>query len=580
MAKSLKKRGQKVIRRWSRTSQKVSEEGKEHIRENLVERISHIQNIRLLIFEWSLLVLALIMLSIAQAFWFGESYAEHTFVGGGSYVEATLGRVNSLNPLFATTSSEKVLSRLMFATLVTNDYSGHAEPGLAATVRSSEDGKVWTMKLRDGLRWSDGEPITNDDVLFTLSLIQSPVVNSVFEANLDNVIITESENGEIIFTLPAPYADFLSALEVPIVPKHKLGDVEPKVLIEAEFSNAPVTSGAFSFNATQATSISDEAVVYLSGNPYYYGGGPLLTSFGVHAYVDKEAIVTALNSGAVTATAELAGGEATKVTSNTFAQVDTAVNVGAFAFFNTASGVFRNTEARRAVRDGIDIAAVREAAPGTVALDYPLLETQIDLAKWPELPAQDTANARLQLAALGLTGNDGTVVNIVTVSSGYLPAVAEAMKSQLDALGVNSVVTVYEETQDFIASVVAQRTYDILIYKVSLGSDPDLLPYYHSSQAESGGLNLASYRNVLVDDLLVAARETLDANLRARKYESFLEYWVADVPAFGLYQANMTYVYNKNARVFGSSVHLVSDLDRFVDVNRWAINKGTRYLGT
>jgi ABC-type transport system substrate-binding protein len=80
----------------------------------------------------------------------------------------------------------------------------------------------------------------------------------------------------------------------------------------------------------------------------------------------------------------------------------------------------------------------------------------------------------------------------------------------------------------------------------------------------------------LVDDLLIGARETMDQQLREKKYESFLDYWVSDVPAIGLYQLNMTYIYNKNVRAFGNDVRLVTALDRFVDVNDWASVKGTK----
>ena len=68
MKSSIEKRGRRFFRRFSRASAKASEDGKEHIRENLVERISHIANIRLLILEWCLLVGALIMLAVTQAF--------------------------------------------------------------------------------------------------------------------------------------------------------------------------------------------------------------------------------------------------------------------------------------------------------------------------------------------------------------------------------------------------------------------------------------------------------------------------------------------------------------------------------
>ena len=184
MANSLKKRGQKIFNKFSRVSLKAGEESKEHIKENLIGRFSHIENVRLLVLEWVLLVLMLVMFAATQAFWFGDSYAENAFTSGGIYTEATVGDVNSMNPLFATTNSEKVLSRLMFTTISANDYSGHAGIGLAESIMPSEDGKVWKVKLRDGLKWSDGEDLTNEDVLFTIDLIKNPAVNSIYDSNL------------------------------------------------------------------------------------------------------------------------------------------------------------------------------------------------------------------------------------------------------------------------------------------------------------------------------------------------------------------------------------------------------------
>ena len=94
MKKSLKKRGQKFLKKFSKASVQVGAESKEHIRENIIGRFSHIASIRLLILEWGLLVVALIMLAIAQAFWFGDSYAGNSWSTGGTYIEATIGEVN------------------------------------------------------------------------------------------------------------------------------------------------------------------------------------------------------------------------------------------------------------------------------------------------------------------------------------------------------------------------------------------------------------------------------------------------------------------------------------------------------
>ena len=572
MKNSIKKRGQRFVRRFSRASVKASEEGKEHIKENLIERFSHIANIRLLILEWSLLVAALIMLAVAQAFWFGNSYAENVFVDGGTYTEATLGEVKSMNPLFANTSSEKVLSKLMFATISTDDYSGHAGTGLAESIRSDESGKIWTVKLREGLKWSDGEPITNEDVIFTANLIKNPTVSSIYDSNLSNVKISENEQGEIVFDLPVSYADFITALNFPVVPKHVLGEADPKTLIENNFSNAPVTSGAFSYNATQI-SAGEEKIYYLSANPNYYLGNVMLNSFAVHTFNTKDDIVRAVNAGSVTGTAELTETEADQVTTGQFLVKKSGLNSGAFIFFNTAHDVVKNTEMRAAIRQGIDMGKIRAEAADDSALDYPLLKSQIELMNYPAILERDFEAAKAKIAEL--SGGEALHLEVATVNSGYLPGVTEAIKSELESLGFEVNVTVYEENQEFINNVVSKRSYDILVYEVELGTDPDLLPYFNSSQANSSGLNLSNYRDALVDDLLLGARDATNNEVRVKKYETFLERFVSGVPAIGIYQPNLTYYYNKNVRTF-NDVQLVTALDRFTDINEWAVNKGTK----
>lgn len=575
MANKIKKSGQKIIKKFSRVSSKARVEGKEHIRENVFQRFSHIHNIRLLIVEWSLLVVALVLLAIAQAIWLGETYRNDVFVDGGTFSEATIGQINSMNPLFASTNSEKVLSKLMFSTLTTVDYSGNVGMGLAKTLVPSESGRIWTMTLKDDIKWSDGESLTTEDVLFTIGLIQNSAVNTVYSANLAGVKVSENDKGEVVFTLPSAYADFAEALEIPIVPKHELEDTEPKALVEDEFSNAPVTSGAFMFNALQAAPNTEESVVYLTSNPNYYLGKSMLNSFAVHTYEDLDDVLKAINSGTVTATAELSNLDADEVTSTSFIKRNSSIDSGAFIFFNTNNNVLKNKAIRSAIRQGIDIAALREAAPETTPINYPLIDSQIKISNYPAIPGYDYDSAKAKIAEI--TGGAEITLNITTVKSGYLPAVAEVLRSELENLGIKSNVVTYDETQDFIANVISRRNYDILIYEIELGAEPDLLPYYHSSQASTSGLNLSNYRSSLVDDLLIGARETLDTTLRVKKYESILEYWVADVPAIGIYQANMTYIYNKNVRIYGNDVRLVTPIDRFSDITNFAAVKSTRY---
>ena len=138
MTNIIKKSGQKIAKRASRFSRKASETGKEHVRENLINRISHIRDVRLLVLEWSLLVLVVILLASVQSFWYSDSYSVSSFKTGGTYIEGALGKVNSLNPLFASTNSEKTLSKLLFSTLMENDF-------LAMLALALQDISVLTM---------------------------------------------------------------------------------------------------------------------------------------------------------------------------------------------------------------------------------------------------------------------------------------------------------------------------------------------------------------------------------------------------------------------------------------------------
>ncbi len=571
MDQTIKKSGQRIARRLSRFSKKAGRESSEHIKENVVDRFSHIKKIRLLILEWSLLVLVILMLSITQVFLYAESYAVTVFTSGGTYSEATLGRINSLNPLFASTNSEKTLSRLMFATLSSVDYSGHIGLGLADSIKTDDSGLVWTVNLRDNLTWSDGEPITVEDVVYTVGVIQSPSVITSYSANLSGVKLSV-EDGKLIFTLPKAYANFSSALEFPILPAHVLSGVAPNLLLEHSFSTTPVTSGAFSYNATQAIGNTGEKIVYLSANKNYYKTAPLLDSFAVHAYNTREEIEQAINQGTVTATAELLPTDADEITATNIYEKQTALSSGVFAFFNNNSPILSHKSLRKALQRGIDMRSLRAPLKEESPLDYPLLPSQVDITNFPSLPEYDPDSAKETISAAHVD----VPIRLATIDYGYFPDLAENLRFQLENLGFKVEMNIWPANQDFLISVIRPRNYDILIYEIELGSDPDLFTYYHSSQTTENSLNLSNYSSTIASDAILAARSTMNQTIRNAKYETFLKTWVEDAPALGIYQVNLSYFVNKGVRSFSEDLHLVTATDRFSDVSFWATEKTSK----
>ena len=576
MNKNFKKSGRKIFKKISLFSKRVHRDGQEHIKENLIDHISHIKDVRLYILEWILLVTVIILFSITQAYWYLNSFAVETYTRGGTYTEATLGKINSFNPLFATTSSEETLSRLLFATLSTTDYSGHTGLGLAESIHANDTGDTWTVKLRDGLKWSDGQAITNSDVLYTIKTIQSTRIKTSFASKLVGVTVVENEQGELVFTLSSPNVFFESSLDLPILPAHILKDVSPELLLENKFSTRPTTSGAFTVNATQNIGTEGEKIVYLTANSKYYKVTPMLDSFSIHAFTNLTDIKNAIRSGTVTATADLPSKFAQELSSSNINEYQSSVNYGVFAFFNTESTIFKDKSLRQAVRLGLNFNNLRTGLSGELPLDYPLLDSQVDSITFPTIPKTDVTSAKAEIERLKVATPDLATakIKIVTIKGdNYLEEFANRISSQLESLGLQSSVTAYDSNQDFALNILRPRAYDLLIYEIGLGADPDVLAYYHSLEATENGHNLSNYKNLVVNDLLLSARTTMDSQLRAAKYQKFLERWVEDVPAIGLYQTTLPYFVNRNVRAFSQENRLVTSSDRFIDIENWATKK-------
>ena len=580
MNKTLKKRSQKISKKITLFGRKISENSKEHVKENLIGHISHVKNVRLFVLEWVLLILAILLFATVQSVWYSESYAVETYTDGGNFTEGTLGKINSMNPLFATTFSEEALSRLMFARLAEIDYSGHTGAGLAETITSNATGDEWTVRLRQNLKWSDGDDLTTEDVLYTVNTIKSASLKSNFSNKLNGVTVRQSEDGSLVFKLENTNAFFESNLNFPILPAHILKDVKPEQLNEHKLFTKPISSGPFVFKATQTIGNEGEKVVYLNRNQNYYKGKTLLDSFSVHAFLTTDAIKASLKSGSITATGSLPSRYTTELLNEkSLKEQQTTVNYGVFAFLNTTSTsntALQDKAFRQALRQGLNYGNLLSGLNGEQALKFPITEQQAKTLSFPEAATTNVTEAKSKLDNFKANKPEyfGADLRIVTVKSDkYMEEIANRLGEQLKSLGVPNQVAAYEASQDFTLNVLRPRNYDILIYEIAMGADPDVVPYYHSAEATENGYNLSNYKNATVSNLILSARNTIDISLRDAKYRKFLEIWLDEVPSIALYQSSLPYFMNKNVRAFSADQHLVSGEDRFNDIINWSVKK-------
>lgn len=591
MKKLKEKSGQKTERsrraskslhmRFNEKTEKISN----HFSEYFIKRLANVIQVRLWVFEWILLVLLVFLLAIVQVFWYGQAHETSAFVKGGTYAEASIGEVKTLNPLYASTDSEKILARLLFANLVSPDASGNEKAELAKSVVGDETGKVWTLTLRENLKWSDGEPITADDVIYTIDLLSDSSVKTTINADFSHIDVEKIDDLTVEFTLPSVYLDFMDTLEFPILPAHKLAEIRPALVYENEFSMAPVGSGPFTINVMQTGNVADNftQAIYLNRNEYYFGRDAMLDSYTLKVYETTDDVITALNSGSVDGTAAL-GVSASEQLGASISRRTSLLNGGVFAFINTTT--IAKKELRQAIQRGVDMAKVREGLDDSQLLDYPILERQGEDLEFPELAEYNVEEAKKLIEKAGYKFDKENkivddeekpvMLNVAVLNREVLTTTAERFTEQLRELGFEARLEIIDDSQvgvDFFTSIVQPRNFDILFYEIDMGVSADPFVYYSSTQASDKGWNLSNYENSLADDALLSAHTTTSLTLRKAKYEAFLKYWAEDVPSIGIYQSSLNYYYGADTRIFSENIVMTDVYDRFMDVEYWATEK-------
>ena len=554
--------------------------------------LRRIENVRLVMTEimiWLAAIALLIAGLGAQYSWNSQGSKKDGAKPGGVYVEGVIGNISTLNPLLAASEPEQAVSRLLFSSLYNYDVTGALHTDLAESMTVKDD-KVYTIKLRNAV-WHDGKKLTAEDVVYTINLIKNPQVRSPLRVNWLDISARAIDDSTVEFMLPAVYAGFSHALTFPVIPKHILQTVSPSSMREADFSSNPVGSGPFAVKRVQTSeSTSSTDVVRMEPNTKYYGAVSTLSRLELRAYGNESLLVKAVNSGEVSAASGLSLSAADNIKSKQYSTKHWLLNKGVYLLMNNRSQTLQDARVRRALRYATDTSSIRATVGDNVArLDTPILQSQI-AQKLPAAPDYNLDKAKALLKEAGWTynqgqwkGKDGRPLAVaVTTSSGRdeYKKIVDALKQQWSKLGVDvqlREIDTSSTTTSFVQSVLQPRDYDALLYELELGADPDVFAYWHSSQASASGYNFANYSNRTVDNDLVGGRSRTNSALRAAKYIQFVNQWLNDAPAIGLYQSVGSYVLNNGASIVEPRGSLNTMNDRYADVTTWSTGRASVY---
>ena len=540
--------------------------------------------------RWQILVVAVTIVIVALLLLSQQPVSVITLpeaAPGGIYTEALIGSMGRLNPMLDwNNSADRDINRLIFSGLMRFDSRGLPQPDLADSWAATPDGMIYNFSLRQNAFWHDGQPVTSDDVIFTIELIKS--TGSLFPQDIKDlwsqIEVKRLDDKTIQFKLAEPFAPFLDYVTFGILPKHLLETIPADQLANAEFNLQPVGSGPYKFDRL-LTSGGQITGVVLAANADYYIQPPFIEQVVFRFYPNSAAAFDAYNQGEVLGVSQLTGDTLEQALRESTLSVYSSrlPQMGlVFLNLNNPSVPFLQSEkVRRALLFGVNRNVIVSHILNGQAIiaDGPILPGSWahyeDIEKFEYDP--DAATALLKADGYVIPAGGGDVrakdgqfltFTLVHPDDAIHTQIAQAIQSDWALIGVK--IDLQPLAYDSLVNdYLTPRNYQAALADLNTSRTPDPDPYlfWHQSEA-TGGQNYSQWDNRTASEFLETARTTADFAERARLYRNFQVVFIKDMPSLPLYYP--VYSYGVDAQVQGVQVAPMYDVsDRLALITEW-----------
>ncbi|MES2213929.1 MAG: ABC transporter substrate-binding protein [Patescibacteria group bacterium] len=518
-----------------------------------------------------------------------SAYLVEVPLEGASLTEGVVGNPRFINPVLAYSEADKNLTALIYSGLVRLESDGSVVNDLADSITVSPDSLTYTVHIRPDAVFHDGEPVTAEDVEFTIQKIENPALKSPLFGTWAGITVERPDESTIMFTLKKPYAPFIDNLTLGILPKHIWKNVTDDEFSFSQFNALPIGSGPYTINSVQRNSGGIPDYYDLSPFERSLGGMPWIKHFIFKFYPNQAELLSAYQNGDIESISGFSPEEALTLRSADSRVLSSPLPRVFGVFFNQNQN---KALLDRSARQALDLSAPKEKIVQNIFHGY---ATPIDgplppaLFSWSGERSTTTPIDQRMEAAQTILVNGGwaknpqtgifekktkgaTITLSFSISTGDAPelkAVAEELRTAWQALGAKVDVLVFE-TGDLNQNVIRPRKFDALLFGEVVGRDADVYPFWHSSERNDPGLNIALYANSRVDKLLEDARETADPVKQEANYRTFDKEIRSDVPAVFLYTPSYLYLAPQSVKAITFD-ELTIPQDRFLGIRDWYI---------
>ena len=521
---------------------------------------------------------------------------------GGSLTEGAVGPARFINPLLTLSQPDEDLSALVYSGLMRTLPDGTMIPDLAQNYNVSSDGTTYTFTIRPTATFHDGTPVTAEDVIFTVKQAQNSAIKSPRKADWAGVAVSSPDTHTVVFTLSHTYAPFIGNTTLGILPKHLWQNVSEEEFPFSPLNTHPIGSGPYKVGRLVTDSTGGATRYELTSFDAFALGAPYITTITFLFYPDTTTMRKAFEAHTLDTIAGVSPGDLSLIT-RTDSHVVSSVLPRVFGvFFNQGhNSALTDPSVRKALNDAVDKTAIVNSVLGGhgVVLDGPIPTRLLDESVPSDVKSLESTgdaaphattttilekaiasyaqNARTTLENGGWVFNTGSglweknrrqlSITLATADEPELVKTANLVADSWKAAGIKSIVRIYP-ISELNTNVIRPRDYDAILFGEVVGPALDLYAFWHSSQRNNPGLNLAMYANETTDTLLSTARATTDKNLRNQLYKQFATDIRNDQPAIFLYSPDFLYIVPESIKGVTLGA-LTSPADRYSTVYEW-----------
>ena len=437
--------------------------------------------------------------------------------GGGGDKQTTFDvgdpqGIDSMNPLIGVTVAAYEAWNIQYATLTDKAASDfHTIPGLAKSWKGSEDGKTWTYTLRDNLKWSDGQPLTAEDIAWTINTSRDEewINHSATTVNLD---ATAPDDTTLVIKSKVPDPK-LPTMDVYILPKHIWGKMNADKRGKYDATDG-VGSGPFVLEKFEKGQFAR-----FKANKYYWAGKPAVDKVVLRKFNNPDAMVAALKTGELDAAEDIPGAAFDQlakdkniqtVEGNQGSMSEVAINGG--DGLKKPHPALLDLRVRQAIAHAIDKKTLVARVLNGHGTPTETISTSPDTSWTPEIPADqvydfdlDKARQILEDAGYKDTNGDGIrempgggrplKLRYAVRSDGETgPKIAEFVTGWLKEIGIATTKKVADDSQ--LTEIIGKGDYDIFSWGWTPFVDPDpMLSYFTCDQLASDPKDPTNYYN-------------------------------------------------------------------------------------